>query len=291
MIGIVLASSFRPDSIPVIIANWPAVLLVVAGTLTLSWTGGFVLSRVTAIERKTTIVGSLPGAAAGMIAVSESLGSDTRLVALIQYIRVVLVVLSATLISRFLGSQGTQALSSDSPVIPSVSSSQEALLIYGASALVALSGAWGGLRLKVPAGALLGPLVIGVVLKEIGLLSVGLPDGVSQVAYAVIGVQVGLLFDSSSLRRAGRVLPAVLVSTILLMIGCAGLGLILSAVTDTNLLTGYLSTTPGGLSSVSIIAVESEADPSLAITVQMLRVFAVISVAPLLTRRWRSGQE
>lgn len=288
IIGIVLASSFRPDSLPLIFANWPAVFLAVAGTLALSLTGGFVLSRITAIGRKTTIVGSLPGAAPGMIAVSETLGADTRLVALIQYIRVVLVVLSATLISRFLGSQSTQVFSTDSSVTPSVNPFQETLLIYGATALVALAGAWSGQRLNIPAGALLGPLLIGVAFKEIGLLSVSLPDGVSQVAYAVIGVQVGLLFDAASLRRAGRVLPAVLASTIVLMLGCAGLGLVLSAVTNTNLLTGYLATTPGGLSSVSIIAVESEADPSLAITVQMLRVFAVILVVPLLTRPWRS---
>lgn len=157
-------------------------------------------------------------------------------------------------------------------------------MVYAATALVALVGGWGGRRLKIPSGTLIGPLILGVVLKELGILSVAVPFGISQIAYAVLGVYVGLLFDSDSIKRAGRVLPAVLALTLALMIGCAGLGWALSAVTDSGVLTGYLATTPGGLSSVAVIAVESGADPSLAIAVQMLRIFAVLMVTPLISR-------
>lgn len=284
-IGILLAASFQPSVLPTIFSNLLAVLLAVTGTLLLSLAGGRVLSYITGLDLKTTILGTLPGVAAGMIPISDSLGADTRLVALIQYSRVVLVILSASLISHFfvssdasLGGSTANSLSGSPP--------EDALLVYGATALVALAGGWAGRRLKIPSGTLIGPLILGVVLKELGLLSVAVPPGVTQVAYAVLGVYVGLLFDSESVRRAGRVLPAVLASTLALMIGCAGLGWALSAVTGSGILTGYLATTPGGLSSIAVIAVESGADPSLAIAVQMLRVFAVLIVTPIITRWW-----
>lgn len=286
-IGILLAASFQPSVLPTIVSNLLAVLLAVTGTLLLSLAGGRALSYIAGLDSKTAILGTLPGVAAGMIPISDSLGADTRFVALIQYSRVVLVILSASLISRFfvsadtgLGGAGSTANS------PSSSLPEDALLVYAATALVALAGGWAGRRLKIPSGTLIGPLILGVVLKEFGLLSVAVPPGVTQIAYAVLGVYVGLLFDSESVRRAGRVLPAVLASTLALMIGCAGLGWALSAVTGSGLLTGYLATTPGGLSSIAVIAVESGADPSLAIAVQMLRVSAVLIVTPLITRWW-----
>jgi uncharacterized membrane protein AbrB (regulator of aidB expression) len=62
------------------------------------------------------------------------------------------------------------------------------------------------------------------------------------------------------------------------------LGWALSVLTKSGILTGYLATTPGGLSSIAVIALESGADPSLAIAVQMMRVFAVLIVTPLLSR-------
>lgn len=286
IIGIALAASFRPAALPTIIANWPAVTLAVAGTLLFSLLGGLALSRISGLEPKTAAIGTLPGAAVGMMTISDYLGADTRLVALIQYSRVVLVVLSATLISRFFTTAGGFAGGDASAIVSPSTSLTESGPIYGATAVVALIGAWGGRRLRVPAGTLIGPLIFGVVLKELEVLNVALPFGLSQIAYAVIGIYVGLLFDSASVRRAGGLLPAVLASTVGLMAACTGLGWILSALTGTDMLTAYLATTPGGLSSVAVIAIESGADPSLAVAVQILRVFAVILVAPLLTRRW-----
>lgn len=286
VIGTVLATSFRPSTLSSIVANWPSVLLVVVGTLLFGLVGGLALSWVTGLELKTTALGTLPGAASGMLVISDSLNADTRLVALLQFSRVVLVVLSGTLISRFFTPQSTTTTESDVVTTSTAGSLPEYLLIYGATAAVTLIGAWSGWYLRIPAGILIGPLIIGVVLKELGLLGVALPFGVPQIAYAVIGVYVGLLFDSATVRQAGRLLPAALASILALMAGCAGLGWILATLTGTGMLTGYLATTPGGLSSVAVIAVESGADPSLAVAVQMLRIFAVVVTAPLLVRWW-----
>jgi len=289
VVGGVLAATFRPSVLPLIARHWLPVCLVVVGTLLSSLAVGLLLARVARLDHKTAALGTLPGAASGMLAMSGPLGADPRLVAVMQYTRVVVVVFSAALISRFglvpreaphpIPAQGLQAAASQG-------SAQDIWLTYVLTALVAVLGAWAGTRLKLPAGAMLGPLVLGVAMEEVGSLRLAWPPGVPEAAFLVLGLWVGLLFDRASIKRAGRLLPFVLASTVGLVIACAGLGCTLAALTSIDGLTAYLATTPGGIDSVAIMALGSGADAPLVLAVQTLRLFAVVIAGSLLGRLW-----
>jgi membrane AbrB-like protein len=80
----------------------------------------------------------------------------------------------------------------------------------------------------------------------------------------------------------------VLASATGLTVACAGLGWALTAITPIDGLTAYLATTPGGIDSVAVIALDSNADAPLVLAVQMLRLFAVILAGSLLGRWWSS---
>lgn len=221
----------------------------------MSLLAAFLLSRLAHIDEMTAGFGVLPGAASGMLAMSDSLGADVRLVALMQYGRVILVVASAAVVAS-LGDLGESPDFSAAPAIPArvgtPGSSVEELLVqstghvYALTGLVAVIGMLLGVRLGLPAGALLGPLVLSIGLEEAGILHVAVPGAVSAAAYALIGVYAGLLFDRASLRQAWRLLPFMLASTLALMAVCAGLGWLLAALTGIDYLTAYLATTPGG---------------------------------------------
>ena len=290
VVGGVLAGVFRPSVFPLIAKDWPAVSLAVGGTLLLSLGAASLLARFARLDRRTAVLGTLPGAASGMLAMSDPLGADPRLVALMQYARVVLVVVSAAVIARFFGASPGGA--GGSPPGSGAALGVGEVLVYGAwpvyalTALVTAVGVWAGTWLRLPAGALLGPLVLGVALAELGVLRPAWPAGVPPLAYALIGTYAGLLFDRASVRRAGRLLPLMLASTLGLMIACAGLGWALAALTGADPLTAYLATTPGGLDSVAVVAVGSGADASLVLAVQMLRLFAVVLAGATLGRLW-----
>ena len=294
VVGGVLAAAFRPSVLPLIAANWLPVTLVVGGTLLLSLTVGLLLTWVAHLDSKTATFGTLPGAASGMLAMSISLGADSRLVAMMQYTRVVVVVFSAALVSRFglvpgtvphpLPSQGLQATSSQGATIV-----HDLWLAYALTAIVAALGAWAGTRLRLPAGALMGPLILGISLEWMGVMHLAWPPGVPQAAFLVLGVYVGLLFDWSSIKRAGHLFPFVLASTAGLVVACACLGWALVALTDIDGLTAYLATTPGGIDSVAIMALGSGADAPLVLAVQMLRLFAVVLAGSLFGRWWSSS--
>ena len=289
VVGAVLASAFRPSVLPLIARHWLPVSLVICVTLLLSLGAGLLLSSLVRIDRKTAALGALPGAASGMLAMSDPLGADARLVALMQYTRVVVVVVTATLVGRLMtgaapqpaSGQGLQ--SSPEGMDPLV---QGTVQTYAVTVLVAVLGAWAGTRLRLPAGALLGPLILGVALAELGVVHLAWPPGVPQAAYLVLGLWVGLLFDGASVKWAGRLFPFVLASAVGLVLACAALGWALAALTGIDGMTAYLATTPGGIESVAIVALGTGADAPLVLAVQMLRLLAVVFAGSLLGRWW-----
>ena len=109
VVGGVLASAFRPSVVPLISRHWLPVALVGLRHLAPEPGGGALLSVLVRLDRKTAALGTLPGAASGMLAMSDPLGADARLVALMQYTRVVVVVVSATLVGRFGLVPGTES--------------------------------------------------------------------------------------------------------------------------------------------------------------------------------------
>lgn len=293
VVGGVLASTFRPSVVPLIARNWLPVCLVVGGALLLSLATGLLLARLARLDRRTAALGTLPGAASGMLAMSESLGADPRLVALMQYTRVLVVVVSAALVSRFGLAPGAEIPPAFGLDLQANVSREMALApggwpSYALTALAAGLGAWVGTRLRLPAGALMGPLILGIALQELGVVRFAWPPGVPQAAYVLLGLWVGLLFDRASIKSAGRLFPLVLASSAGLVLACAVLGWAFGALTGMDGLTAYLATTPGGIDSVAIMALGSGADAPLVLAVQMLRLFVVVLAGSLLGR-WYSS--
>lgn len=108
------------------------------------------------------------------------------------------------------------------------------------------------------------------------------PVWMAQIAYAAIGLRIGLGFTRSSLKLLSRVLPAALSLTMLIILGCAGMGVFLATATGESPLAGYLATSPGGLVAVLSIAVETDTHPTFVLAVQVLRIFVMLLVAPCL---------
>lgn len=284
VIGIALSASFSPESLHALGRHWAPVLFVLAAVLLFSLGSGLLLARLGVMDAATASLGTLPGGASGMVAMSDDLGADARLVAFMQYARLILVVVLAAAIAKVMGvtSGGAEVAAGVGPSPGEPIASEWGSWLFTAG--LAGGGAWAGVRLRIPAGALMGPVLLGVVLGALGIPHGALPPGILQASYLLIGVWVGSRFDMVSLRQMGRVAPSVVALALLLIGGCALLGLGLSLVTGMDPLTAYLATTPGGMDSVAIAALDSGADTSVVLAVQMGRVLAVIFAGPPLVR-------
>jgi membrane AbrB-like protein len=215
---------------------------------------GWGLARWRVLPGTTAVWGAAPGAATVMVVMSGSFGADTRLVAFMQYLRVVTVVLVATLVARVWtgGSPVPQVPVSWFPPV------QAGALL--ATLLLVVLGAQLGQVLRLPAGAMLIPIVLGTVLSNMGILSLELPPWLLAPIYAVVGWQVGSRLDRPILLHALRALPGLLAATAALIGACAGFAVLLVVLAGIPPLTAYLATSPGGIDSVAIIGMAGQAD-------------------------------
>jgi uncharacterized protein len=193
-------------------------------------------------------------------------------------------VLSASAVSRVLLGHAPPLPAVALGVAPSLDLGRGDAAALLATIAVAAIGAFAALRLEVPAGALLGPMVLGAALHGAGLVRIALPAPVLQASYLTIGLAIGLLYTPATVRYVLRVLPQLLAATVVLVLLCCGSAALLVATLHVDALTAYLATTPGGLDSVTVIALSSGANAPLVLAIQALRLFVVLLTAPWLAK-------
>lgn len=282
LVGCLVAKSVTADIVGTILGDGVLILAVVLVTVVAGAIVGVVLTRLKVLPGATAAWGSSPGGAAAMVAMSEDYGSDPRLVAFMQYVRVALVVVSASVVARLL--TDVAAPGGAGEVMPE----DPRLLAVLATLAVAATGAGLSLALGLPGGALIGPMILGAVLHATGVASMSLPATLLDAAYATIGWYVGLRFTRETVRESLSALPGILVATTGLILLCGGWAYGITFLLPIDFLTAYLATSPGGLDSVAIIAVGSKVDVSFVLAVQTLRLFVVLITGPILAR-WIGG--
>jgi len=91
--GVTLGAYLNASALSAVGGDWLAVLLASAATLLLSLLAGWALARFTATDTRTAALGMVAGGASGIVGMADDLGGDDRLVAFMQYVRVLVVVL------------------------------------------------------------------------------------------------------------------------------------------------------------------------------------------------------
>jgi uncharacterized protein len=107
--GVTLGAYLQSSALGAVGRSWLPVLLASAATLLLSLGAGVILARVTATDTRTAALGMVAGGASGIVGMADDLGGDDRLVAFMQYARVLLVVLLTPLLVPLVFSATTSA--------------------------------------------------------------------------------------------------------------------------------------------------------------------------------------
>lgn len=277
VVGTMIGAVLTPAILATFLADWPILLASVAAVIALTTLAGWVLSRAGVVPGTTAVWGSSPGAATAMVVMAEAYGADVRLVAFMQYLRVVFVATAASGVARlWIGSTGATPLPTLFPPVPTT-------VLATTLAIVGIGGAVGHFS-RIPSGAMLVPLVATAALHGSGLVDVVLPTWLLIAAYAAIGWTIGLGFTRASLAHAWRALPWIVLSIVVLMAFAGGIALALVELLGIDPLTAYLATSPGGLDTVAIIAASTPVDVSFVMALQAMRFLVLILVGPALAR-------
>lgn len=237
MIGCLVAHTVTGEIVGTITEDGLLILAVVLVTVLVGGGVGWILTRLRILPGTTAAWGSSPGGAAAMVAMSEEYGADPRLVAFMQYVRVVAVVLSASVMARLL-TDVSQAAAAPVPAATPPSTMLATLAVAACGAALAK-------LLRLPAFALVGPMLLGAALHASGLVAMALPMPVLDLAYATIGWYVGLRFRRETLTETMSALPGILVATFGVIALCGGWAYGLTFLLPIDFLTAYLATSPG----------------------------------------------
>ena len=278
-VGCLIARTITPSILYEMTHQWPLFLLVIGGMLVASSALGWFLARARVLPGTTAVWGTSPGAAVAMVLMSESYGADMRLVAFMQYFRVVAVVLLATVVTRIWTS------ATGVPVADIVWFAPVQWSSFGATLLVSIATGLVAMALRIPAGSLLLPLALATLLANTGTITIELPSWYLAVSYAVVGWTIGLRFTHEILLHAARAFPQVMLSTVLLIAACAVFAVILTYTSGIDPLTAYLATSPGGLDTVAIISASTASiNTPFVMALQVARLLVVLVTGPGLSR-------
>lgn len=140
-------------------------------------------------------------------------------------------------------------------------------------------------RLKIPASAILGPMIMVGLASSAGLIHLELPYWLRVVLQIVVGAYVGYRVQRSALAGMRSMLGPLVASTVWVMIWAVLIGLGLTKLTGISATTSLLGAAPGGAAEMSAMAGTIDADVALVATMQAFRLISILVLIPVLVRR------
>ena len=163
--------------------------------------------------------------------------------------------------------------------------------------ITVLVGSVGGLiahRLRMPAGPMLGAMIAVGVYNCLGFESY-MPDQVRVGVQIVMGCILGLSLNRDTFKQLKTVLKPALVIVPSLMAFGLTTGFLLHKFFNLDVYTAFLSSTPGGLAELSLLAASLGGDGPRVAILHTLRLITVITVTPIIlqivTKTLRKGKK
>jgi uncharacterized protein len=283
VLGIMLGSAFTPEVVArmgewIVTLSALMIWMALVGTIALAY-----LRRVAGYDPITAFFSATPGGLAEMMLVGGQMGGDERTIALTHATRIVIVVFAIPFWFRFGGLLAPDAARD------AVGLLDLALLDVIVLGLCAPLGYLGARALRIPAAALLGPMVLSAAVHLGGLTASKPPDVVLAVAQIVIGGALGCRFAGATLARIARTALHAAVTAAIMLSATIAFALVLARMTGFAFSGIVLAFAPGGLAEMSLVALALAIDTAFVASHHIVRIGLVVTLAPLafrLFRRW-----
>ncbi len=268
---------FTPSALAQAISHLPAMvgvalLATLAGCVT-----AYFLIRITASDLATVLFSSIPGGPGEMAQLAAQQGGSAPLVAIAQSLRIAMVV---TIIPLSLAAVGVGTESLGSGIDLAVVGPLRLLEVLAIATLAAFLFH----RCGIVSPMFMGPLAASAILAGMGVYDFAFPRFVLYAGQLLLGASLGLSFTRDIFRRAPRFLLASTLLTGLLMAVCAAMGYVTAQLTAWDLPTMMLATAPGSVSEMSITAETLGLGVAGVAAFQIVRLFIMVPLTPLLYR-------
>ena len=280
VIGSALGLYFTPQVVALVAGLWWAVALNVTWALGLGLAFGAWLYRVhhgpgrfhvQGLSRTTTYFAAPIGAASEMTLMAERHSAQTDLVASAHSLRVLLVTLIIPFGLQWAGLHGLDTTLPGARVVH----------WPGMALLTLVTGLGCGVMVKLGRTNpwFLGALLVSLLLTANDITLSGIPPFLTNAAQLVIGVSLGVRFTRGFAHMAPRWLGSIALSTIVMMLLCAGFAWLLALATRLHWASLMLATSPGGIAEMAITAKVLQLGVPVVTAFHVTRLAAVLMLA------------
>jgi membrane AbrB-like protein len=275
VVGISMGSGVTPETVARL-PSWPITMALVIATLplTILIVSAF-LERVAGWTRPTAVLSSMPGALSFLLALAPDTKADVPRVAIVQTMRVAILVAIIPLFALGLP-EPVQAVAPTASV-----SLEDVLLLYSAG----VGGAVLASLLNVPAGLLIGGLLVSAILHGTGLVEGQPPEWLAIFGFIVLGVLIGSRFAGTRWSQLGAIIGVSLASFVLSVSIAVAMATLGAALTDFPLFKLIVAFAPGGLEAMVVLAFALDLDPAFVAAHHLARFLLIALLAPYVLHR------
>ena len=283
LVGMLLGAVVTPQTLAGI-ATWPlsVALLVVAVMVMLAGTACY-LHRVHGWDALSALLGASPGSMAQVLALAAELGADIRGIAIVQVMRVLLIVLGVPAGLALFGSTVAPVAAARAAGTGSL---LELAVLVGASTASALAM----LRMRFPGGLMFGAMFGSAVLHGAGLVHASLPWWLGGAAVVVLGALAGARFARTGPRLLLSYLGAALGSFAVAGFVAASFAVTVSALVPLRIADVIVAFAPGAQDTMMVLALTLALDPIYVGAHHLVR-FLVVSLAIAVAARRFGGRK
>jgi len=280
MIGLTIGARVTLEVLADLRYAIPSFILLTIFVPLVQWTNTLIFDRLGGYDRTTAFYCGTPGGLVEAMLFGEQAGADIRLVTMQQFLRIIFVVTMLPVglsiwYGHPVGSAGGMSLSRAEAGVEHL---PEVIALCALGLLL-------GKVTRLPAGQLVGPLIVGAVVTLAGLAVIEVPQWVVSVAQVVIGASLGSRFLGLNLALIvrGAWLGALSVGSMLL-IGCL-MAAMVHPLTGEPFDVLLISYSPGGVTEMALVALSLQANPAFVTMHHIYRILLTVGLMTVLFKR------
>lgn len=274
VIGVAIGGSARPEILAEA-QHWIPSLAALCLFVPLVHFAAFrLLVAVGRTDRVTAFYGTAPGGLIESVQMGEEAGADIPMLTMLQFLRLILTIVFVPLVFSWMeghavGSAGGAQVGGTAPGLADLA------LLAGCAIL----GTAAGLRLRLPAGHVLGPVLLSGAVHIAGLTEAVPPGWLIAAAQIVIGTALGAQFAGMEPRRILVALRLALMSAGLTLATATLFALAVAPMTGEPVRAVFLAFAPGGLVEIGLIALSLKMSILYVTAHHLLRIVLAVSIA------------
>lgn len=280
-IGITAGSRFSKEKNKQIKALALPSIISAFWAVTIGLSLGFLIYILTDIDIGTALFASAPGGISEMSAVAMMYDFDVPTVVLFQFLRIIMVYFSIPLVASYFSKRSdgnTKIIFDKKSTVNNENENKCYPLIY-----TILIGAAAGIiawKISIPGGAIVASLVAVGVCKSLGVNLKPMPKNYISIYQIGLGASLGLTFTPEVASSISGMLGIIVLFSFLTVLSGIVLGLVLHKKFGIDLTTSLLSCAMAGVSQMSAIALEMDADSVVVSVIQSVRLTSIILIFP-----------